>query len=103
VTSPDYPFITDETRIFGGDSPRQATNNPAIMWHLSTPIAYISSTSSVAADPFFAGFEVNGTNIVNDTRYYNYSGRYLDGRTYMSRNPMAASSNSARRASHWMN
>jgi len=84
ITIPTYPFITDPTRVFGGDDPaRHAPNNPPVAYHLSTPISYLSSTTSVFADPFFQGFQINGTNIVNDTRYYNYSGDYYGGRTYV--------------------
>lgn len=82
VTLSAYPFIGDITRIFGGDSPRHAAGNLPIAFHLSTPIAYLSSTNSVFADPFFQGFKPNSTSIVNDTRFYNYSGDYWQGRTY---------------------
>ncbi|MBI1289750.1 prepilin-type N-terminal cleavage/methylation domain-containing protein [bacterium] len=82
VTLSAYPWIGDETRVYGGDGPLHAVGNPPPAWHASTPIAYLSSTSAVFADPFFRNFGVNGTNIVNDTRYYNYSGDYYKGRTY---------------------
>jgi prepilin-type N-terminal cleavage/methylation domain-containing protein len=82
VTQPTYPFLTDVTRVFGGDGPGHAPNNRAIAFQLSTPVAYLSSTSSVFADPFFRGFGQGGTNLVNDTRFYNYSGDYWQGRIY---------------------
>jgi prepilin-type N-terminal cleavage/methylation domain-containing protein len=82
VTLSAYPWIGDETQVYGGDSPRHAPNNRPIAWNLSTPIAYLSDTKSVFTDPFFRNFNVEGTNIVNDTRYYNYSGDYYGGRTY---------------------
>ena len=56
--------------------------NPAIAFRLSTPVAYVSSTESVFADPFFRAFGVGGTSAVNDTRFYNYSGDYLTGRIF---------------------
>ena len=82
VTLAAYPWIGDVTRIYGGDSPRHAVGNRPIAFNLSTPIAYVSSTSAVFADPFFQGFLKNNTSVVNDTRYYNYSGDYWEGRTY---------------------
>lgn len=82
VTQTTYPFITDETRVFGGFGPRHAIGNRTIAWNLSTPIAYLSSTEAVFADPFFRGFGIGATNIVNDTQFYNYSGDYYGGRTY---------------------
>lgn len=82
VTLAAFPWINDPTRIYGGDSPRHAVGNRPIAQPLSTPIAYISSTTSVFADPFFQGFKPLTTSIVNDTRYYNYSGDYYAGRTY---------------------
>jgi prepilin-type N-terminal cleavage/methylation domain-containing protein len=80
VTLAAYPWIGDETRIYGGDSPRHAAGNPPIAFHLSTPVAYLASTIDVFRDPFFAGF--GKADIVNDTRFYNYSGDYFGGRTY---------------------
>ncbi len=77
-----FPFSSDPTRVYGGDSPRHAAGNPAIAFRLSTPIAYVSSTQAVFTDPFFRGFDVAQTSIVNDTRYYNYSGDYYYGRIY---------------------
>jgi len=82
VTLAAFPWIGDVTRVYGGESPRHAVGNRAVAFNISTPIAYVSSTQSVFADPFFQGFEKNGTSIVNDTRYYNYSGDYWEGRTY---------------------
>jgi prepilin-type N-terminal cleavage/methylation domain-containing protein len=82
VTQSTYPYITDPTRIFGGDSPRHASGNRAIAWNLSTPVAYLSSTESAFKDPFFSSFDPATTSIVNDTRFYNYSGDYFAGRTY---------------------
>jgi prepilin-type N-terminal cleavage/methylation domain-containing protein len=77
-----FPYSSDVTKVYGGDSPAHAPGNPAIAYHLSTPVAYLASTQSVFADPFFAGFGVSGTSVVNDTRYYNYSGDYYFGRIY---------------------
>jgi len=74
TTSPTPPTITDVNKVWGQDGQK------AIAWRLSTPIAYVSSTQSVFADPFFSGFGKAST--VNDTRYYNYSGDYARGRTY---------------------
>ena len=82
TTSATWPFETDPTKVYGADGPRSAANNPAIAFRLSTPIAYLSSTKSVFKDPFFSGFSVGGTSVVNDTRYYNYSGDYVNGRVY---------------------
>ncbi|MDX2176343.1 MAG: prepilin-type N-terminal cleavage/methylation domain-containing protein [Candidatus Sumerlaeia bacterium] len=79
-TQSTYPYVTDDTRIYGGDSPRHAAGNPTILFHLSTPVAYI--TSSALPDPFFKGFNLGGTSIANDVRWYNYSGDYFGGRTY---------------------
>jgi hypothetical protein len=49
-------------------------------------VAYLSATTSVFQDPFFKGFDETANNantsLVNDTRYYNYSGDYLNGRIY---------------------
>ncbi len=77
-----FPYINDPTRIFGGESSRHAAGNPPIAYHLSTPIAYLASTTAVFRDPFFQSYEKNSTSIVNDTKYYNYSGDYYGGRTY---------------------
>ena len=77
-----FPFQSDVTRVYGGDSPRHAVGNPAIAFRLSTPIAYISSTQAVFTDPFFRGFDPVNTSVVNDTRFYNYSGDYYYGRIY---------------------
>jgi prepilin-type N-terminal cleavage/methylation domain-containing protein len=75
TTNPgDPPTIRDTTRVWGREGQR------AIAFRLSTPIAYLSSTQSVFADPFFSGF--GKASVVNDTRYYNYSGDYARGRTY---------------------
>jgi prepilin-type N-terminal cleavage/methylation domain-containing protein len=82
VTLAAYPWIGDPTRVYGGDGPQHAAGNAPIAWHLSTPVAYLTSTTSVFTDPFFRGFGVNGTQAVNDTRFYNYSGDYFEGRTY---------------------
>ena len=80
--SPTWPFATDPKAVYGGESPRHNAGNGAIAWRLSTPVAYLSSTKSTFTDPFFTGFEVNSTSVVNDTRYYNYSGDYRWGRIY---------------------
>jgi len=77
-----YPFINDITRVYGGDSPLHAPGNLPIAWNLSTPVAYVSSTVAVFKDPFFANFDPVNTSLVNDTRFYNYSGDYWGGRTY---------------------
>src|SRR5438046_645642 len=77
-----FPYSSDVKKVYGGDSPRHDPDNPAIAYHLSTPIAYLTSTKEVFRDPFFNGFEKNQTSVVNDTRYYNYSGDYLWGRIY---------------------
>jgi prepilin-type N-terminal cleavage/methylation domain-containing protein len=82
VTTGTYPYMTDTTKVFGGDGPDHAPNNKAIAFQLSTPIAYLSSTTAVFADPFFRAFRTPGTNVVNDTRFYNYSGDYWQGRIY---------------------
>ena len=82
VTQGTYPFMTDVTKVFGGDGPDHAPNNRPIAFQLSTPVAYLSSTTSVFADPFFRAFRVAGTNVVNDARFYNYSGDYWQGRVY---------------------
>jgi hypothetical protein len=76
-----FPFSSDPTRVYGGDSPRHAPDNPPIAYHLSTPVAYVASTEGVFKDPFFTGFN-NNTSLVNDTRFYNYSGDYYYGRIY---------------------
>ncbi len=74
TTSSTPPTITDPNRVWGREGEK------AIAWRLSTPIAYLASTSSVFKDPFFSGF--GHASPVNDTRYYNYSGDYGRGRTY---------------------
>lgn len=80
--STTFPFQTDITKVYGADGPLSAAGNPAIAFRLSTPVAYLSSTTAVFTDPFFTGFGVNSTSVVNDTRYYNYSGDYYFGRIY---------------------
>lgn len=77
-----FPYSSDPKKVYGGDSPRHASGNPAIAYHLSTPVAYVASTQAVFTDPFFRGFDINQTSVVNDTRYYNYSGDYYFGRIY---------------------
>jgi len=74
TTSATPPTITDPTKVFGREGQR------AIAFRLSTPVAYLASTTAVFGDPFFSGFGVASP--VNDTRYYNYSGDYGKGRTY---------------------
>jgi prepilin-type N-terminal cleavage/methylation domain-containing protein len=81
-THPDWPFARDPAGVYGGDSPRHNTGNGAIAWRLSTPVAFLSSTTGSFADPFFREFNLNSTSVVNDTRYYNYSGDYRWGRIY---------------------
>ena len=76
TTSPTPPTVTDINRVFGQEGQR------AIAFRLSTPIAYVSSTNGVFADVFFSSFGKNGTSVVNDTRYFNYSGDYAKGRCY---------------------
>ena len=105
-SSTTFPFLTEPTKVYGGDSPDHAAGNPAIAYHLSTPIAYIASTTSVFTDPFFKGFKVNGTSLVNDTRFYNYSGDYYYGRIYDSAQDgstaqFAQTSNDLRNLNHW--
>ncbi|MCX7017480.1 MAG: prepilin-type N-terminal cleavage/methylation domain-containing protein [bacterium] len=77
-----FPYSSDTTKVYGGDSPLHASNNPAIAYHLSTPVSYLASTTAVFRDPFFTEFGRNSTSLVNDTRYYNYSGDYYYGRIY---------------------
>lgn len=74
TTSSTPPTITDPNRVWG----REGQN--AIAWRLSTPVAYLASTTAAFKDPFFSGF--GKASAVNDTRYYNYSGDYGRGRTY---------------------
>lgn len=74
TTSNTPPTITDPSRVWGKEGQK------AIAWRLSTPIAYLVSTTSVFKDPFFSDF--GKASPVNDTRYYNYSGDYGKGRTY---------------------
>jgi len=74
TTSNTPPTITDPNRVWGREGQRPTA------WRLSTPIAYLSSTTSAFGDPFFTTFGKAST--VNDTRYYNYSGDYGRGRTY---------------------
>jgi prepilin-type N-terminal cleavage/methylation domain-containing protein len=74
TTSVTPPTITDPNQVYGREGQK------AIAFRLSTPIAYLASTTSTFKDPFFAGFGKAST--VNDTRYYNYSGDYGRGRTY---------------------
>ncbi|CAN5190173.1 hypothetical protein BH09SUM1_BH09SUM1_06960 [soil metagenome] len=81
-TSATYPYLQDPTRVWGGESSRHAANLRTIAFPLSTPIAYLSSTQSVFADPYFTGYQKSGTSVVNDTRYYNYSGDYYGGRIF---------------------
>jgi len=54
-----FPYSSDVTRVYGGDSPRHTPDNPAIAYHLSTPIAYLTSTQTVFRDPFFTEFNKN--------------------------------------------
>jgi len=77
-----FPYSSDVTRVYGGDGPMHAPNNPAIAYHLSTPVAYLASTTAVFRDTFFTEFGKNSTSVVNDTRFYNYSGDYYYGRIY---------------------
>lgn len=69
-----FPYSSDPNLVYGKDG------NPAIAYHLSTPIAYVASTTSVFADPYFRTFGLASP--VNDTRFYNYSGDYYYGRIY---------------------
>lgn len=83
--SPTWPY-SQNTIPYG------AENSPfAIAFRLSTPIAYVASTTSVFTDPFFQGFGKD-TSPVNDTKYFNYSGDYYSGRIYDSTqdNPLNA-------------
>ncbi|MCC6546013.1 prepilin-type N-terminal cleavage/methylation domain-containing protein [Candidatus Sumerlaeota bacterium] len=75
-TNPGDPYPSDPTRVYGREG------QPPIAFQLSTPLAYLSSTVAVFKDPFFVGFGKNNTSVVNDTRYYNYSGDYFGGRVY---------------------
>jgi prepilin-type N-terminal cleavage/methylation domain-containing protein len=79
---PNGVYIQNTTLVWGQEPPVSPVINKPIAFRLSTPIAYIASTQSVFADPFFQGFGKNGTSTVNDTRYYNYSGDYAKGRVY---------------------
>lgn len=81
-TDATFPFSRDVKQVYGGDGPDHTPGNPAIAFRLSTPIAYLASTTAVFSDPFFRGFRINQTSVVNDTRYYNYSGDYYKGRIY---------------------
>lgn len=76
TTDADPPKLRDPNLVWGKEGQKP------IAWRLSTPVAYLSSTMSVFADPFFRAFGVNQTSVVNDTRYYNYSGDYMKGRVY---------------------
>lgn len=89
TTNPgDWPFQRNPASVWGGDRPAgpwgaaHESTNQGFAFRLSTPIAYISSTEAFR-DPFFRGFGQGNINIVNDTRYYNYSGDYFGGRTYV--------------------
>lgn len=81
-TDTTWPYLRDPMLVYGGDSPRHAVGNPGIAFRLSTPVAYLSSTTAAFTDPFFTQFDLNSTSVVNDTRYYNYSGNYAIGRVY---------------------
>jgi prepilin-type N-terminal cleavage/methylation domain-containing protein len=72
--SATWPFSRDTDPYGSPSSPY------AIAFRLSTPIAYVSSTQSVFADPFFQAF--GKASKVNDTKFYNYSGDYYSGRIY---------------------
>lgn len=74
TTHTEPPTIRDPNRVWGREGQKP------IAWRLSTPVAYLASTTAVFADPFFSGF--GDASVVNDTRYYNYSGDYAKGRTY---------------------
>ncbi|MDX1971816.1 MAG: prepilin-type N-terminal cleavage/methylation domain-containing protein, partial [Candidatus Sumerlaeia bacterium] len=83
-TSPTWPFLTDNTRVYGGDSPGHAPNNPPIAYHLSTPIAYLSNTRSVFRDIFFTDHQQDaqtGAALNNNHSNYNFSGDYYTGFT----------------------
>jgi len=83
-TNQDWPYLRDNTRVYGGDSPGHARDNPPIAWHLSTPIAYVTSTTSVFADPFFTTHEEDsqtGASLNNNHSNYNFSGDYVTGFT----------------------
>jgi prepilin-type N-terminal cleavage/methylation domain-containing protein len=72
--SATWPFSRDTV-------PYGAPTSPfAIAFRLSTPVAYLSSTTSVFADPFFVTF--GKASPVNDTKFYNYSGDYYNGRIF---------------------
>lgn len=74
TTSNTFPTITDVNKVWGREGQK------AIAWRLSTPISYLSSTTSAFSDPFFSSYGL--ASAVNDTKFYNYSGDYLRGRTY---------------------
>ena len=74
TTDATAPTIRDVNRVWGKEGQK------AIAFRLSTPIAYIASTQSVFADTFFSG--LGKASPVNDTKFYNYSGDYRNGRTY---------------------
>src|SRR5690606_24337312 len=50
TTSNTFPTITDVNKVWGREGQK------AIAWRLSTPIAYLSSTTSAFADPFFSSY-----------------------------------------------
>ncbi|MCC7392798.1 prepilin-type N-terminal cleavage/methylation domain-containing protein [Candidatus Sumerlaeota bacterium] len=85
-TPPGSPYPNNPLAVWGGEgiasNGSPYVNDRPIAWVLSSPIAYLSSTQAVFRDPFFAGIGKNGTSIVNDTKYYNYSGDYVGGRIY---------------------
>ena len=86
TTNPGDPLglqIQSDTSVWGQEPPISPQVNQAIAFRLSTPVAYVASTQGVFRDPFFQGFQKGGTTPVNDTRYYNYSGDYAKGRTYV--------------------
>lgn len=79
-TNAEFPFLRDNTRVYGGDSPGHAPNNPPIAFPLSTPISYLSDTRSVFKDPFFTNHTKDaqtGASLNNNHSNYNYSGDYV--------------------------
>lgn len=74
TTSNTPPYLTDPQKVWGREG------QLPVAWRLSTPVAYLSSTTGAFQDPFFSGF--GKASVVNDTKFYNYSGDYGRGRTY---------------------
>jgi len=103
-THADWPYLRDNSRVYGGDSPAHAPNNPPIAFPLSTPVAYLTNTTSVFKDPFFTTHTkdaLSGASLNNNHSNYNYSGDYVESFTATSSTFSRATADQWRNKSGW--